>query len=511
MQHSTRPRTCRAAAIAVTVAATTAVSVVGSGAVASAAPLATPAAVSTASPATTTDPTSTSTAGQGTTSGGAAGTSTTGTGTTAGTGTSTTGGTTDTGTSTTGGTTGATPSGTTSTTGGTSPTGGTGTTGTTGTTGSSTGTTSGTAAAPLAFTDPGTEADPVELTATVGTPFSHTFTTTGGNGTVAYALQANPHTEYSVNVETGVLSGTPTTPGTIDLQVVALSGGTQVTDFVRLTVAPSPLQFTEPSSPSAPLRLTATAGTPFSHRFTATGGSGPVAYAIQDSPSEDLSVNVDTGVLTSTATEARTYSFQVVALRGTATATEYVQLTVEPGAPVGVVTIVAGENADVQAWSVAPDGTIERYDGGAEAPVRVSSIPVDQGGSLSVSGLAVDRFGNRTTPASTGSPVPRSTLTSSVASDEITWVPADFASKITFPHASDHVLTISEGGASTSFTVAVRPVVAPAATVAHTTGTPTTGTLAFTGADETTPIAWAVGLLAAGAALMLRRFRRRRA
>lgn len=492
MQHPTRPRTCRAAVIAVTVAATTAASVVGLGTVASAAPLAGPTAVSTASPDATEAPTSTSTS--------------TSTGTDGAAGATTATPDADEPTATRTGPVAGTDSGTpaTSTSSGT----GTGTTAT----GTPAPPAAAAAAAPLAFTEPGTEEAPLELTATVGTPFSHTFTTTGGDGTVAYAIGASSQTEYSVNVETGVLSGTPTTAGTIDLQVVALSGGTQVTDHVRLTVAPSPLVFTEPSSATSPLHLTATAGTPFSHRFTATGGSGPVAYAIQDAPSDDLSVNVDTGVLTSTATEARTYSFQVVALSGTATATEHVDLTVQPGAPVGVVAIVAGTDADVQAWSVAPDGTIERYDGGSEAPVRVSTIPVDQGGSLSVGGLAVDRFGNRTTSAeAAGSPVPRSTLTSSVASDEITWVPADSASTITFPHASDHRLTISEGGASTSFTVTVRPTAVPATTVGHTTTTPTTGTLAFTGADETVPLAWAVGLLVSGAALMLRRLRRRRA
>jgi len=496
MQHPTRPRTCRAAVIAVTVAATTAASVVGLGTVASAAPLEGPTAVSTASPAATEAPTSTTT-------------STTSTGTDRAAGATTTTPDADEPTATRTGP----AAGTDSRTPATSTSSGTGTTAT----GTPAPPAAAAAAAPLAFTEPGTEEAPLELTATVGTPFSHTFTTTGGDGTVAYAIGVSSHTEYSVNVETGVLSGTPTTAGTIDLQVVALSGGTQVTDHVRLTVAPSPLVFTEPSSATSPLHLTATAGTPFSHRFTTTGGSGPLAYAIQDASSADLSVNVETGVLTSTVTQAGTYSFEVVALRGTATATEYVELTVQPGAPIGVVTIVATRNADVEAWSVAPDGTIERYTGGAEAPVRVSSIPVDQGGSLYVSGLAVDRFGNRTTSVeAAGGPVPRSTLTSSVTSDVVTWIPSEYASKITFPHAADHRLTISEGGASTSFTVAVRSTAAPATAVSHTTGTtgagtPTTGTLAFTGADETVPLAWAVGLLVSGAALMLRRLRRRRA
>ncbi|WP_418516944.1 hypothetical protein ACNUCX_07050 [Curtobacterium flaccumfaciens pv. flaccumfaciens] len=359
----------------------------------------------------------------------------------------------------------------------------------------------------LAFTEPSTQAAPIALTATVGTPFSHTFTTTGGNGTVGYAIQDAPSADYTVNVETGVLSGTPTTAGTFDFEVVALSGSTQVTEYVRLTVSPSPVVFTEPSTKAKPLALTATAGATFTHTFRTTGGSGSLAYAIQDAPSSDLTVNVETGVLTSTVTTAGTYDFEVVALRGTATATEYVRLTVLPAAPIGVRAIVDTGTPGATVWSVAPGGVISAFSGGGEPLGTVASIPVQQGGSLVVSGLAVDRFGNPTAPASASTGF-GATVTSSVASDEVVTDPRGDASKVTFPHASDHRLTITQGGASTTFVVAVRPA-ATAAVATTTSGTG--GTLAYTGADETTPLAWALGLLAAGGGLLALRLRRRRA
>lgn len=376
----------------------------------------------------------------------------------------------------------------------------------TGTTSTAASTSTTAASTPLAFTEPSTEADPLALTATVGTPFSHTFHTTGGNGTVGYAIQDAPSSAWTVNVDTGVLSETPTTPGTHDFEVVALSGGTQVTEYVRVTVAPSPVSFTEPSTKAKPLALTATAGATFTHTFQVVGGSGSTAYAIQDAPSSRFTVNVSTGVLTSTETTAGTYDFEVVALRGTATATEYVRLTVRPAAPVGVETFVGTGKPGSTAYEVAPNGSIERFSGTGKDLGRVSSVPVQQNGTLVVAGLAVDRFGNPTVPdLAAGQPLP--TLTSSVASDRIVPDATAHVVRVTFPHASQHRLTVTQDGVSTSFVVAVQPL-ATAAVATSATGTG--ATLAYTGADERTPIAWGAGLLAAGATLLGFRLRRRR-
>ncbi|MEK6344019.1 MAG: hypothetical protein V4737_09295 [Curtobacterium sp.] len=360
----------------------------------------------------------------------------------------------------------------------------------TGTTTTGTASTSTTAAStPLAFTEPSTKAAPLALTATVGTPFSHTFHTTGGNGTVGYAIQDAPSTAWTVNAQTGVLSTTPTTPGTYDFEVVALSGGEQVTEYVQVTVAPSPVSFTEPSTEAKPLALTATAGQTFTHTFQVVGGSGSTAYAIQDAPSSGFTVNISTGMLTSTEITAGTYDFEVVALRGTATATEYVRLTVRPAAAVGVTTIVSDGNPDHGAYQVGVSGAIESFSG-----------------TIRVTGVAVDRFGNLVTPGTVGHQ-PIGTVASSVASDRIAADPTKEYVLVTFPHASQHRLTVSQDGVSGSFVVAVQPV-ATAAVATSATGTG--ATLAYTGADERTPIAWGAGLLAAGATLLGFRLRRRR-
>ena len=87
-------------------------------------------------------------------------------------------------------------------------------------------------------------------------------------------------------------------------------------------------------------------------------------------------------MLTSTVTTAGTYDFEVVALRGTATATEYVRLTVLPAAPIGVRAIVDTGTPGATGWSVAPGGVISAFSGGGEPLGTVASVPVQQGRSL---------------------------------------------------------------------------------------------------------------------------------
>ncbi len=91
-------------------------------------------------------------------------------------------------------------------------------------------------------------------------------------------------------------------------------------------------------------------------------------------------------------------------------------------------------------------------------------------------------------------------MTSDVATDQIAFDEDEYATKVTFPHASTHRLTVAQDDVSVSFPVTVVPTAATVGTT-PTVPTATTGQLAFTGADETAPIAWALGLIAAGAGL----------
>lgn len=378
----------------------------------------------------------------------------------------------------------------------------------------------------LAFTEPSTEDAPLALTATVGTPFSHTFQTTGGNGTVGYAIQDAPSSaagpsDYSVNVETGVLSGTPTDAGTFRFEVVALSGSTQITEHVELTVSPAAepdvITFDEQSKPESPIRIETTAGDTVDRTFTATGSSSELHYILLSGPTAfpvpgnayptapaGLSVDEATGRLSGAPTQAGEWDFQVMAMNGARAATQYVHLSIRPAATAHLELLI-GVIGTGQAWQAGEHGLREIFAESSNAN-PVDAVPAAQGATMSVRVTPLDAYGNPTEDHDGMTP----TVTSSVSSDEVSYPSDPWNARVGFPHASPHTITVALGDVSTSFDVDVQPAAATVGTTTPTVGSGT-GTLAFTGAETSGPLAWALGLLAAGGGLLVHRLRRRRA
>ncbi len=287
------------------------------------------------------------------------------------------------------------------------------------------------------------------------------------------------------------------------------------------------------------LTLTTTAGQAFSRSFAVPAPSGAVTYSVgyadpssadptdpDDAPEfrlpYDLTLDATTGVLSGTPIVAGDYEFTIVATDGTTTSTQYVEISVDPAAAVGVLAYVTDtssaeysdsidENGDahlthpVKTWIIHPDGSItsitQPADESQNPTYEAGGNPtVAQGGSLWISGESVDEFGNFTTQYDEDGNRPEPTVTSDVATDQIAFDEDEYATKVTFPHASTHRLTVAQDDVSVSFPVTVVPTAATVGTT-PTVPTATTGQLAFTGADETAPIAWALGLIAAGAGL----------
>jgi len=136
----------------------------------------------------------------------------------------------------------------------------------------------------------------------------------------------------------------------------------------------------------------------------------------------------------------------------------------------------------------------------AVASLQIEEVdqPVDQGDTIT---LVVNAFDADGQPLGDVSDI--ATVTSSVASDVIV------GTRVTFPHASPHLLTAVVGSAQASITVEVTP--AAVAAVPAAVGGPGPGGLAATGFEPLVPVTAMLVLLVLGAAALLVSRRRRNA
>ncbi|HET6896991.1 MAG TPA: putative Ig domain-containing protein, partial [Vicinamibacteria bacterium] len=143
---------------------------------------------------------------------------------------------------------------------------------------------------------------------TAGSPYSQTFTQSGGVGTITWSLTGTLPTGLSFDTATGVLSGTPTQTGSFPITVTATDVNgcfgrrayTLVVDCQTISVDPA----TIPNG---------TAGSAYSQTFTHTGGIGTVTFALTGTLPTGLSFDTATGVLSGTPTQLGTFNITVTA------------------------------------------------------------------------------------------------------------------------------------------------------------------------------------------------------
>ena len=146
-------------------------------------------------------------------------------------------------------------------------------------------------------------------TGTAGTPFSQTFTQTGGNGTITWSKTGSLPAGISLNTSTGALFGTTSQTGSFPITVTATdangcSGSTPYT----LTINCQTVTVTNPATTSVQ------AGVAVDLTFTASGILGSATWSeTGDTLPGTLALNPSTGHLTGTANATGTFNIVVKA------------------------------------------------------------------------------------------------------------------------------------------------------------------------------------------------------
>jgi hypothetical protein len=251
-----------------------------------------------------------------------------------------------------------------------------------------------TAAASLAVT---VNPDPAVATAslpaaTVNTAYSATLRATGGTGALTWSVSAGALPGWaSLNAATGVVSGTPTTPGTVPFSVIA-------TDSLGVASAPQALSLAASAAPLAVATTSlpnATAGAAYSATLQATGGTAPYTWSVSAGALPGwASLNASSGVVSGTPLAAGSASFTVQAEDSTsATATQALTLAVNAPAPLAVTTaaLPAGRIGAAYSTTLQATGGVGPY----IWSVRSGILPT--WASLSASGIITG------TPTASGS------------------------------------------------------------------------------------------------------------
>ncbi len=175
---------------------------------------------------------------------------------------------------------------------------------------------------------------PPLFTGTVQSPYSQVFSASGGIPPYRWSIVSGSTGDLTLNGATGVLQGTPQTPGTLNFTV-------QVADSAKATSAKS---FSVTIAPQTLTILTAsplpngTVGTAYSRQFSAIGGTPPYTWSLLSGFVPGLAFNSATGVLANTPTTPGTFTLSIQARDSAGvTGTKAFSLTINP-APLKITT-----------------------------------------------------------------------------------------------------------------------------------------------------------------------------
>ena len=156
----------------------------------------------------------------------------------------------------------------------------------------------------LTVTNPATTSGPA------GTPFSQTFTQSGGAGAVTFTLNSGTlPTGLTLHSATGILDGTPTQGGTFPITVKATDSNscTGIGPTYNLTITCPTITVTNPATNSG------TVGTAFTQTFTQSGGQGTITWSKSGTLPTGITLNTSSGVLSGTPTQSGSFPITVTA------------------------------------------------------------------------------------------------------------------------------------------------------------------------------------------------------
>ena len=182
---------------------------------------------------------------------------------------------------------------------------------------------------------------------TVGAIYSQTLAASGGLAPYTYSLQGTWPAGLSISSSTGVVSGSPTTPGSYTSLYVRVTDAAGVTaDIPTFTITVSAA--TSLSITGTPV-TTATQGT-FYTGFTAvaSGGQTPYTYSLQGTWPTGISINASTGQVSGTPTNSGSFTSLSVRVTDADAATDDMDtftLTVSAESDFGELVAYAGSSS----------------------------------------------------------------------------------------------------------------------------------------------------------------------
>jgi hypothetical protein len=176
---------------------------------------------------------------------------------------------------------------------------------------------------------------------TVGQPYSRAVQAAGGTGAFTWSISAGTlPPNLNLDPATGVISGTPTTPGTSSFTVRASdAAGQSDQQALSITINTTPPPPTPPNITTTALPA-GTVGQPYNQAVQVTGGTGALTWSIvAGALPANLNLNPTNGAITGTPTVAGTSSFTVrVQDAGGLSDAQALSITINPPAPPNITT-----------------------------------------------------------------------------------------------------------------------------------------------------------------------------